>query len=60
MQGFTDIHTHIIPGVDDGAECIEVSLEMLKIAWEEYEEKNGRLNAGSCIFGDGFYLLAWK
>lgn len=35
MQGFTDIHTHIIPGVDDGAESIEISLEMLKIAWED-------------------------
>lgn len=35
MQGFTDIHTHIIPGVDDGADSREVSLEMLEIAWRD-------------------------
>ena len=28
----TDIHCHILPGVDDGAKSIEESLEMLKIA----------------------------
>jgi protein-tyrosine phosphatase len=27
-----DIHTHILPGIDDGADTIETSLEMLKIA----------------------------
>ncbi len=26
-----DLHTHILPGVDDGAEDIQVSLEMLKL-----------------------------
>lgn len=26
----TDLHTHILPGVDDGAECLEMSLEMLR------------------------------
>lgn len=30
----TDIHCHILPGVDDGAKSIEESLEMLKIAAE--------------------------
>lgn len=35
MQGFTDIHTHILPGVDDGAENSLISMEMLKIAWED-------------------------
>ena len=30
----TDIHCHILPGVDDGAKSIEESLEMLKIASE--------------------------
>ena len=30
----TDIHTHIIPGVDDGSESIRMSLEMLAISAE--------------------------
>jgi len=25
----TDLHTHILPGIDDGAKCVEDSLEML-------------------------------
>ena len=32
---FIDIHSHIIPGVDDGAETIKESVKMLKIAAEE-------------------------
>ena len=30
-----DIHSHILPGVDDGSEGMETSLEMLKIAEAE-------------------------
>ncbi len=30
-----DIHSHIIPSVDDGSSSIEESLKMLKIAWED-------------------------
>lgn len=29
-----DIHTHILPGIDDGSESLEMSLEMLSIAAE--------------------------
>ena len=29
-----DIHSHILPGVDDGAKSMEESLEMLRIAKE--------------------------
>ncbi len=29
---FIDIHSHILPGIDDGAEDLEQSLEMIKIA----------------------------
>lgn len=32
---YTDIHCHILPGVDDGAESIEQSMQMLEIAYEE-------------------------
>ena len=30
-QGFTDIHTHILPAVDDGAQSVETALEMLRL-----------------------------
>lgn len=26
----TDLHTHILPGIDDGADCLELSLKMLR------------------------------
>ena len=32
MEGFVDIHTHILPGVDDGAGDLQQSLELLKRA----------------------------
>lgn len=32
---YFDIHSHILPGVDDGAETIEESLSMLEIAYKE-------------------------
>lgn len=32
---YIDIHTHILPGVDDGANNIEQSLEMIKTTYEE-------------------------
>lgn len=32
---YTDIHCHILPGVDDGSESIEQSMQMLAIAYEE-------------------------
>lgn len=33
-EGFVDIHTHLVPGIDDGAACIEDSFQMLSQAWE--------------------------
>ena len=30
----TDIHAHIIPGVDDGSDCMETSMDMLRTAEE--------------------------
>lgn len=35
MEGFVDLHSHILPGIDDGSESLEMTVEMLKIAWEE-------------------------
>lgn len=35
MENFTDIHSHIMPGVDDGAQSMEESLAMLRMAKEE-------------------------
>lgn len=54
MIEFIDIHSHILPGIDDGAENIEMSLNMLKIAAENGigriiltpHNKPGRHNAG--------------
>ena len=35
MEGFIDLHTHILPGLDDGVRNIEESKEMLRQAWKE-------------------------
>ena len=35
MDGFIDIHTHILPGVDDGAQTVEDALAMLQGAWDK-------------------------
>lgn len=32
MEGYIDIHSHILPGIDDGAENFKMSMEMLQIA----------------------------
>lgn len=32
MNGFVDIHTHLLPGVDDGARTLEESLALLDLA----------------------------
>ena len=33
--GFIDIHTHLLPGIDDGAQDMAQALELLKLAWED-------------------------
>ena len=35
MEGFVDIHTHILPGVDDGAPDLSQARELLKFAYEQ-------------------------
>lgn len=34
-QGYLDIHTHILPGVDDGAKTMEDTMELLKMEHED-------------------------
>ena len=29
-----DLHTHILPGIDDGSQRLEESVEMCHLAWE--------------------------
>jgi protein-tyrosine phosphatase len=35
MEGYIDIHSHILPHLDDGAKNIEESIKMAKIAYKE-------------------------
>lgn len=35
MQGMIDLHSHILPNVDDGAKNMEMTREMLQTAWSE-------------------------
>lgn len=35
MQGYFDLHSHILPGIDDGPENMEETLRMVAIAYEE-------------------------
>ncbi|HLC15282.1 MAG TPA: CpsB/CapC family capsule biosynthesis tyrosine phosphatase [Thermodesulfovibrionia bacterium] len=32
---FTDIHCHVLPGLDDGASTQEKALNMLELAWKD-------------------------
>lgn len=40
MSGWIDIHSHVLPLVDDGAESVEMALLMLRTAAEEGIEKS--------------------
>lgn len=35
MKGFTDIHTHILPGVDDGAQDMVEALNLVRMAYKD-------------------------
>jgi len=35
MERFVDIHTHILPGLDDGARDLEQAMALLRMAWED-------------------------
>lgn len=32
---FIDLHTHILPGIDDGAQTMAAALDMAKVAWQD-------------------------
>lgn len=34
MEGFVDIHTHLLPGVDDGAADMSAACELVRMAWQ--------------------------
>jgi protein-tyrosine phosphatase len=48
---FVDIHTHVIPGLDDGATSIEETVEMLRVA---YQAETRGLVATPHMFLDGY------
>ena len=57
MEGYIDIHSHILPGIDDGSKNFEMSMEMLRIA-----EENGRgcapgRDGDSVVFGQRVLLF---
>lgn len=33
INGFTDLHTHVLPAVDDGAQSLQQSMQMIRLAW---------------------------
>lgn len=35
MNGFIDIHTHILPGVDDGAADLQEACRLIQAAWQD-------------------------
>ena len=35
VNGFVDLHSHILPGVDDGSQDMQETLRMLKLAYDE-------------------------
>ena len=41
-----EMHCHILPGIDDGAEDMKQSLQMLHIAMEHRDQSTSRRNNG--------------
>ena len=35
IRNYIDIHTHILPGIDDGSSCMAETMEMIRIAYDE-------------------------
>lgn len=59
-----DLHTHILPGIDDGSQSLEESVEMCRIAWESgtrgmaaTAHGNGEKGCSLKSYKDAFRLL---
>jgi len=35
MKGYLDIHSHVLPGVDDGSKDMDMTMELLQMAYDE-------------------------
>lgn len=44
----TDIHAHILPGLDDGPETVEESIDMIGMAWENGTDRIFAASHGNC------------
>ena len=66
MEGYIDIHSHILPGIDDGANNFEMSMEMLQTAYDNKirkiiltpHNKIGRRNEYTAIVSEEDYQAA--
>lgn len=58
----TDLHTHILPAMDDGAKSVEMSLEMLRMERDQGVDTvvlrltSTGIGSGRSIFGPGAAL----
>lgn len=59
-----DLHTHILPGIDDGSQRLEESVEMCRLAWESgtrgmvaASHGNGEKGCSLKSYKDAFWLL---
>lgn len=59
-----DLHTHILPGIDDGSQSLEESMEMCRLAWENGTRgmvgtSHGNIKKGTSLreYKDAFRLL---
>lgn len=59
MKGYTDIHMHLVPGVDDGATDLAMSMKMLSLARDEGIQTifaTPHDGSGSCIAPSGEFI----
>ena len=62
-NGFIDIHSHILPGIDDGAENISQTLNFERCSFEEFQKKyepTTRSIAADIYPVDSTEIVKWK
>ena len=69
MKGLYDIHTHIIPHVDDGADTIEITKKILQMEYNDgvrtifsifrFSRQQKRLHRISGSFWDASFTPIW-